>query len=107
MQTLKGYKKFKRLSDWIIFEGYCLIRIKKYGDINNVEDRITFIEKTPRIQILKDQLHYGWNGDFATDKPKSDNFFISGNKGDCYTKEDRESCKWCDDMLTLLGWEEK
>jgi len=43
-----NYHKFKELSDWIIIDNYCATRIIKNGKIENVSDRVAFIEKTPR-----------------------------------------------------------
>ncbi len=48
--------KFKQLSDWIMVE-HCATRVIKGGDPMNIEHRVAFIEKTPRVRI-SNQLRY-------------------------------------------------
>ena len=39
------------LSDWIVIDGYCATRVLKGTDPNEVNNRVAFIEKTPRVKI--------------------------------------------------------
>ena len=102
------FKVFKNISDWIIYDDYCLIRIKKGGNIENINDRICFIEKIPRVQLPDNMISHGWDGNRLTEV--TDNFYITGNKGYLYesdTKDyDEKSVKWCDSMIELLGWDD-
>lgn len=49
--------EFKNLSDWIMI-GDCATRIIKGGDVNNILDRVAFIEKTPRIRLNNNLQKY-------------------------------------------------
>jgi len=42
--------EFKNLSDWIMV-GYCATRVIKGGNPMNVDHRVAFIEKTPRVKL--------------------------------------------------------
>ena len=108
MKTLKGYKKFKTISAWTIVDNYCLTRYKLNGDINNVEDRVAFIEKTPRVKTHKISFHKKGKGEYGATYEPNNVYWISGDKGDSYSElegEDKSSCEWCDKMLELLGYE--
>jgi len=99
-----NHPKFKELSDWIIIDNFCAIRIIKGGKIENIQDRVAFIEKTPRVRISKDK--YG----VETGKGNScvcqeRDAWLQGFKGSSDYGRDVDSRKWCDDMLILLGWE--
>lgn len=47
---------------WYIIDDYCATLIKLNGNPDNIEDRIAFIEKTPRIYINNEWI-YGPKGD--------------------------------------------
>lgn len=47
---------------WYIIDSYCATLIKLDGNPNNVEDRVAFIEKTPRIYVNNEWI-YGPKGD--------------------------------------------
>lgn len=79
-----------------IFEDNGAMRVRLGWDgatlPNTVENRVAFIEKTPRIRIR----------DTMEDYPDWLNW-ASGFKGSGPT--DPESIKWCDDALILFGYE--
>ncbi len=83
----------KTLSDWIVVDQYFATRIIEGGDVNNIADRVAFIEKTPRIRIR----HYGMGA-----AERDDLNWASGYKGD--DGFDLESRQWCDRMLSALGY---
>jgi len=94
--------KFKDLSDWIIIDDYYATRIVKDGDVNNISNRVAFIEKTPRVRISKNKFCIETkDGCYAQDK----DIWLQGFKGSSDYGRDIDSRKWCDDMLKLLGWE--
>ncbi len=83
------------LSDWIVIDGYCATRVLKGTDPNQVNNRVAFIEKTPRVKI--------------------GNYWVQGDKGSggAYTDDheklgqygfDVESRNWCDSELKKLGY---
>jgi hypothetical protein len=95
---------FNDLSDWIIVDGYCAARITKGGDVDNVRDRVAFIEKTPRVRLSK--YNYGVEDSNGIGVRAMDSdAWVYGDKGSSEYGEDEESRKWCDDILRLLGWE--
>ena len=99
-KTLSNYKQFKELSDWTVYDDYCLVRYKKGTDIEDRNNRMAFIEKTPRVRCENIIVE---NEDFG-----EQHYWIYGNKGESYSEiegEDIESCMWCDKMLELMGWE--
>ena len=74
-------------------------RICEGGDINDINDRVAFIEKTPRIRIrrcYKMELEQRRSKDYL-------NWAERDWKGD--GPDDPESMKWCDDALKLFGYE--
>jgi hypothetical protein len=83
----------KRLSNWIEYDGYCAVRIIEGGNVENVADRVAFIEKTPRVRI----------GEF-TEKEDSNNWEF-GPKG-CGQEYGayQPSRDWCDKRLVELGY---
>ena len=98
--SLNNHPKFKNLSDWIIIDNYCAIRIVKGGKVDNVSDRVAFIEKSPRVRVNKNKLCMENSHTCATSDA-----WLYGGKGSNDYGRDIESRKWCDDMLKLLGWE--
>lgn len=96
-------KKFKELSDWIMVK-HCATRIKKGGDINNIQDRVAFIEKTPRVRVSKFDYGVEAQNGIGVIGQQTD-AWISGPKGSSDYGLDGKSREWCDEMLSLLGWE--
>ena len=94
-----------KLSPWLPIPSapYCCARIVEGGDINDVSDRIAFIEKTPRIRIRDEVTGYpDWLNWAEGSKG-------AGGSGDPETEQlygfYPPSRQWCDDMLKLLGYE--
>jgi hypothetical protein len=84
-----------KVSPWIVVDDYCAARIIEGGHIDKVEDRVAFIEKTPRVRVR--------DNEYGSDYPDFLNWAerpFKGNYGG-----DPESRKWCDQMLVLLGYE--
>ena len=98
--SLNNHPKFKNLSDWIIIDNYCAIRIVKGGKVDNVSDRVAFIEKSPRVRVNKNKLCME-NSHTCT----TSDAWLYGGRGSNEYGRDVDSRKWCDDMLKLLGWE--
>ena len=99
-KTLSNYKQFNELSDWTVYDNYCLVRYKKGTDIEDINNRIAFIEKTPRVMCE--------NIIAESKELEGQHYWIYGSKGESYLEEngeDVESCIWCDKMLELMGWE--
>ncbi len=71
-----------------------MTRICEGGDINDINDRVAMIEKTPRIRIRR----Y-----YKDDHKDYLNWAERPFKGD--GPEDKESMQWCDDALKLFGYE--
>lgn len=101
------------ISEWIVIDECYATRVMKGADPEVVENRVAFIEKSPRVKtrnvcittkgklscIGLDRNESAWiYGDCGT-----------GGSGDHEEMEqygfDPESRKWCDDMLKLLGYE--
>ena len=97
---LNNHQKFKELSDWIVIDNYCATRIVKNGKVENVSDRVAFIEKSPRVRVNKNKLCMENNHACAISDA-----WLYGGRGSSDYGRDIESRKWCDDMLKLLGWE--
>jgi len=69
-------------------------RIRVDGNVDNIDDRFAFVEKTPRIRIRPNE-RYGWE-DFL-------NWAERPFKGD--GPMDQESRDWCDAALIIFGHE--
>lgn len=83
-----------KLSGWIIIDGYCATRVYEGTDSSKVENRVAFIEKSPRIRIAP----------FTNDSEDYKNWKY-GAKG---TKEygmNQNSRNWCDQELLKLRYE--
>jgi hypothetical protein len=80
-----------KLSNWIIIEDYCATRVLDGTDSSKIENRVAFIEKTPRIRVAP----FTEIDDYKNWK--------YGSKGSEYGM-DEESRKWCDDELIKLGY---
>lgn len=92
------------LSEWIVVDGYCATRtLLGHENDDDPEYRYAFIEKTPRIRIAGYQ-------DFWTEQKS----WFSGSKGcggeNGHIPENElygfypASRKWCDEILTKLGY---
>ena len=94
-------KKEKRikLSEWIIIDGFCATRVLANTDVNNSNNRIAFIEKTPRIRIARGSdadWEYGPKGQGGS-SGEDPNSRLYG-----FYPPSRE---WCDKRLIELGYE--
>ena len=94
--------KFKELSDWIMID-HCATRIKIYGNVENISDRVAFIEKTPRVRIPKNRYGVENKSGIGCVCQNTD-AWLEGFKGNSEYGLNEKSRKWCDDMLVLLGW---
>lgn len=83
-----------RVSEWVIVGGHGAARIIEGGDPNNVNHRVAFIEKTPRVRIRSAFLGRNQWEDFLNwaDGPKGNGAF------------DENSRTWCDTALKLFGY---
>lgn len=80
-----------KLTDWIVIDGYCATRVLEGTDSSKVENRVAFIEKTPKIRVTP----FTEIDDYKNWK--------CGSKG-CEYGMDEESRRWCDDELQKLGY---
>ena len=85
----------KELSEWIVIDGYCGTRVLKGSDHNVVDNRIAFIEKTPRIFNGTEWIYgpKGSGGAYTEDHEKLGQYGF-----------DPESREWCDIELKKLGY---
>lgn len=94
-----------QLSDWIVVDGYCAMRVIEGFNPEDLNNRVAFIEKTPRVRIKEGEEFSDW--DYLN--------WLSGPKGSgCGSDEsaerlqaygfDPDSRKWCDEMLRALGY---
>jgi hypothetical protein len=78
---------------WIVADGGAF-RALAGTNGSRVEDRVAFIEKTPRVRVRNEV--YGSNfPDWLN--------WAEGTKGE--GPEDEQSRDWCDRMLELLGYQ--
>lgn len=97
-----------KISGWVSGEG-CAYRYVVGKDGTLAENRVAFIEKTPRIRIREDYLGstltWSDSGDVAYRERQWPEWldWCSGDKGD--GPNDTESRAWCDGMLKALGYE--
>jgi hypothetical protein len=80
-----------KLTDWIIIDEYCATRVIEGKDPNVVENRVAFIESSPRVRIAPFT---------SVDDYKNWEF---GSKGSEYGF-DKDSREWCDKKLLELGY---
>lgn len=90
-----------KLTPWITVYGHCATRCLINTDINEIKNRVAFIEKSARIRV-------------APFTNESDDFknWKSGPRGsgggnpeiDFTYGFDRDSRKWCDEELKKLGY---
>ncbi len=95
----------KELSNWIVVDGYCAMRIIKGSDPDVIANRIAFIEKTPRIRIKP----------FSKSEYHEQDNWRQGEKGvggcDGHLPENglygfyKPSRDWCDEQLLEMGYD--
>lgn len=94
---------FSELTEWME-EEHCAFRAVKGTDYSNPENRVAFIEKTPRVNTL---LKYESNSKLRRTMKQFKNYdgWVYG-----YIKSSQEygayvpARNWCDNMLYLMGW---
>lgn len=95
-----------KVSDWIVVDGYCATRIVAGGNVENVADRVAFIEKTPRVRVgpMKDNDWTDCNnwkyGDKGEGGSWDEDHEMLGQYG-----FDPDSRYWCDNELKKLGYQ--
>jgi hypothetical protein len=112
-----GSEGITRLSAWITIHDYCATRVIEGTDPNQIENRVAFIEKTPRVRIraedhqLLEDLPDFQEGNIYLSPERTQ--WYSGPKGSggsdpegdqCYGF-DPESREWCEGVLLHLGYE--
>jgi hypothetical protein len=80
-----------KVSDWIIIDEYCATRTIEGKDPNLVENRVAFIEKSPRVRI-------------ASFSPVDDYKNWEFGRGSSEYGFDTNSREWCDKRLVELGY---
>lgn len=114
-----------KLSPWTCIDGYSSFRFIEGTDYTKPENRVAFIEKTPRVR-LSSNLSYNVGINFPAGTsvsvkhhrtfehefmgaevvaPDGLNVWIYGPRGSSDYGFDYESLEWCDIMLKLLGYE--
>jgi hypothetical protein len=93
---------FMKTTPWIVVDGYCACRCLGGSDPHLIENRIAFIEKTPRVRVnsyllpfLEDWKNWkqGPKGDGGGDPEKDLTYGF-----------DPDSREWCDAELLKLGY---
>lgn len=97
----------KKVSPWIIVDGYAAARHLAGADPNDIRSRVALIEKSPRVRIRdashremrvhevgREYIKYRWEEHLD---------WCYGTRGEDAFDED--SRQWCDAMLKLLGYE--
>lgn len=98
----------KKVSPWIIVDGYAAARHLVGADPNDVRSRVALIEKSPRVRIREASLremrgHYEDGGEYVKYRWEEHLDWCYGTRGEDAFDED--SRQWCDAMLKLLGYE--
>lgn len=91
-----------KTTPWIVKDGYCAMRCIEGTDSTKIENRVAFIEKTPRIRITP------WTGDMLTDWKS----WLEGPKGSGGGEPSKDltygfdpcSRAWCDEQLIARGF---
>lgn len=93
-----------KVSSWIVVDGYCAARVIDGGDIDNVADRVAFIEKTPRVRTAPFSSWGEEQGKWQQG-PKG----RGGSDGHIPEKERYgfypDAREWCDAQLTKMGYQ--
>lgn len=96
-------KQFKTLTNWIMDEdSHCAYREIKEGEIF-AGKRVAFIEKTPRVLVDNNKICMNLEDGLGC-SPIERDAWLYGHGGSREYGLDEDSRKWCDDMLTLLGY---
>jgi len=93
-----------KTSPWIVISGYCAMRCLEGSDPFKIENRVAFVEKTPRIRVSpftsESEDHKNW---------KSGSLRASGGIGNPSEEGtygfDSRCREWCDRELESLGYE--
>lgn len=93
----------KQLTEWLVYDGYCAMRCIAGSDTSKVENRVAFIEKTPRVRTspFTDWRHdhlcweQGPKGSGGPDGHIPENEYYG------FYPPSRE---WCDRRLVELGY---
>lgn len=103
---------WERLSGWIVLDGYCAMRVRLDTDPIVVENRVCFIEKTPRVRVPGPGR---WLGREAMGSEEH-GWWIYGPRGrgctsDMNAEQDgaygfyAPSRTWCEQALRQLGYD--
>jgi hypothetical protein len=95
-----------KITTWMMTEDGCgAFRMKVGGNPNNIQDRVAFIEKTPRIRIRPGHSteHMSPISDDGWSHYDYLNWAEAPFKGS--GPESKESRDWCDSALVLFGYE--
>lgn len=97
-----------KITQWIVYEGYCAMRCIEGTDTNNVANRIAFIEKSPRIRIAayvpdphNTYLELGGNWKYGPKGAGGSGGEIPENELYGFYPPSRE---WCDEELKAMGY---
>jgi len=95
-----------KLSPWTVTDDYCAMRYVEGTDPEKVENRVAFIEKTPRIRTGAYDHSKCWSEDWVnwTQGPKGSggpDGHIPENELYGFYPPSRE---WCDEELVKLGY---
>lgn len=94
----------KKVSDWIVVDGYCATKIVEGGDVNNIADRVAFIEKTPRVRSAPFSDHNAEQGKWPQG-PKGCGGADGSNPDNELYGFYPPSRKWCDAELIKMGYQ--
>ncbi|QGT54457.1 hypothetical protein b3_0214 [Synechococcus phage B3] len=95
-----------KTTPWLIIDNYCAFRAIEGTDPNLIENRIAFIEKTPRVRISS--YHHNEN---RLEDFKNWECGPSGTGGSGSPEEEetygfyQPSREWCDEKLISMGYE--
>lgn len=91
-----------KLSPWIIVDGYCATRVIAGSNPSKIENRIAFIEKSPRVRLA------------AFSEERDQDNWLYGSKGSGGENGNNPvnqlygfyppSRAWCDEKLLELGY---
>lgn len=94
----------KELTPWLVVDGHCAMRCIKGTDINDVANRVAFIEKTPRVRVAPYTIY----------DEEQNAKWLQGQKGrggcDGNIPENElygfypPSREWCDKELLKMGY---
>ena len=81
-----------KLSEWTMYD-HCSFRYIEGTDPNKIENRVAFIEKTPRVRVKPFEIKDDWKG------------WMQGPKGhDPELGKYQPSRDWCDAELIKMGY---